>query len=80
MVFTGFITINWFFFKFILTFQHNIMDIHDINFVFRKKGEESPIPLKIVEYFQNKNNSTFSMIYERIKEISIYKIILIGIF
>ena len=26
VVFTGLITINWFFFKFILTFQHNIME------------------------------------------------------
>ena len=80
VVFTGLIMINWFFFKFILTFQHNIMDIQDMNFVFRKRGDENAIPLKIVEYFQNKDVSTFSMIYGRIQEVSMFKIILIGIF
>ena len=80
VVFTGLIMINWFFFKFILTFQHNIMNTQDMNFVFRKRGDENAIPLKIVEYFQNKGVSTFSMIYERIQEVSMFKIILIAIF
>ena len=80
VVFGVLIIIIWFFFKFILTFQHNIMDIKDINFVFKKKGDDSLIPLKIVEYFQNKNVSTFSMMYERIKEVSILNIIIIGIY
>ena len=26
----------------------------DMNFVFKKKGQENVIPLKIVDYFQNK--------------------------
>ena len=80
VVFAGLVTINWFFFKYILTFQRNIMDSQDMNFVFKKKGDENAIPLKIVEYFQNQGVSTFSMIYERIKVISFFKIILIGIF
>ena len=80
VVFTGLMTLNWLFFKFILTFQHNIMEIMDINFVFKKKGDENAIPLKIVEYFQNKNVSTFSMINERCKEVSIIKRILIALF
>ena len=80
VVFTGLMTINWFFFKFILTFQHNVMDSQDINFVFKKKGDENAIPLEIVEYFQNKDVSTFSMIRERTGEVSIFKRILIVIF
>ena len=80
VVFTGLMTINWFFFKFILTFQHNIMETQDINFVFKKKGDENAIPLHIVEYFQNKDVSTFSMIRERIGEVSIFKQILVAIF
>ena len=80
VAFTGLVTINWFFFKFILTFQENVMYYQDMNFVFKRKGEENIIPLKIVEYFQNKDTSTFSMIRERIKEVSIFKLILIGIF
>ena len=80
VVFTGLVTITWFFFKFILTFQQNVMDTQDMNFVFKKKGDENAIPLKIVEYFQNKDVSTFSMIYERIQEISIFNIIITGIF
>jgi hypothetical protein len=80
VVFTGLVTITWFFFKFILTFQQNVMDTQDMNFVFKKKGDENAIPLKIVEYFQNKDVSTFSMIYERIREISIFNIIITGIF
>ena len=80
VAFAGIVTIIWFFFKFILTFQRNIMESQDMNFVFKKKGDENAMPLKIVEYFQNKDVSTFSMIYERIKEISIFNIILIGIF
>ena len=80
VAFTGLMTINWFFFKFILTFQHNVMNSQDINFVFKKKGDENAIPLNIVEYFQNKDVSTFSMIRERIGEVSIFKQILIGIF
>lgn len=79
VVFTGLMTINWFFFKFILTFQKNIMDSQDMHFVFKKKGDENTIPLKIVEYFQNKDVSTFSMIYERIQEISIFNIIYIAL-
>ena len=80
VVFTGLMTINWFFFKFILTFQHNIMETQDINFVFKKKGDENAIPLHIVEYFQNKDVSTFSMMRERIGEVSIFKQILVAIF
>ena len=80
VVFTGLASINWFFFQFILTFQHNIMDLEDINFVFKKKGQENIIPHKIVEYFQNKDASTFSMLRECIKEVSIFKIIYIIIF
>ena len=77
VVFTGLASINWFFFQFILTFQHNIMDLEDINFVFKKKGQENIIPHKIVEYFQNKDASTFSMLRECIKEVSIFKIMYI---
>ena len=80
VAFTGLMTINWFFFKFILTFQQNIMNTQEMNFVFKKKGEENIIPLKIVEYFQDKDASTFSMIGERIKEVSFFKLIIIGIF
>ena len=80
VVFTGLITINWFFFKFILTFQHNIMDEEDKNFIFKKKGQENVIPIKIVDYFQNKNVSTFSMLRECIKDVSIFKIIYVIIF
>ena len=80
VVFTGLITINWFCFKFILTFQHNIMDEEDMNFVFKKKGEENVIPITIVDYFQNKDVSTFSLLRECIKDVSILKIIYVIIF
>ena len=80
VVFTGIVTVNWFFFKFILTFQHNIMIEEDMNFVFKKKGQENVIPLKIVDYFQNKNISTFSMLRECVKNVSIIKKIYIVIF
>ena len=80
VVFTGIVTVNWFFFKFILTFQHNIMIEEDMNFVFKKKGQENVIPLKIVDYFQNKNISTFSMLRECVKYVSIIKKIYIVIF
>ena len=80
VVFTGLITINWFFFKFILTFQENVMDEEDLNFVFKKKGDENAIPLKIVEYFQKEDASTFSMMRERFHEISIFKLFYVGIF
>ena len=39
VVFTALVTITWFFFKFILTFQKNVMDYQDMNFVFKKKKE-----------------------------------------
>ena len=80
VVFTGLMTINWLFFKFILTFQQNVMNSEDMHFVFKKKGDENAIPLKIVEYFQNKDASTFSMIRERTREISIFKLLYICIF
>ena len=80
VVFTGLMTINWFFFKFNLTFQRNVMDYEDMNFVFKKRGDDNAIPLKIVEYFQNKHASTFSMIRERFREISIFNLLYIGIF
>ena len=80
VVFTGLISINWFFFKFILTFQHNLMTEEDMNFVFKKKGQENVIPIKIVEYFQDKDVSTFSFLRECIKGVSIFKIIYIIIF
>jgi hypothetical protein len=56
------------------------MESQDMNFVFKKKGDENAMPLKIVEYFQNKDVSTFSMIYERTQHVSLFKIILIAIF
>ena len=80
VVFTGIITINWFFFKFILTFQHNIMEEEELNFVFKKKGEENVIPITIVDYFQNKDVSTFSLLRECIKSVSIFKKIYVIIF
>ena len=51
-----------------------------MNFVFKKKGEENVIPIKIVDYFQNKGVSTFSMLRECIKDVSIFKIIYVIIF
>ena len=80
VVFTGLITINWFCFKFLLTFQHNIMEEEDMNFVFKKKGEDNVIPIKIVDYFQKKDVSTFSMMRECNKNVSILKIIYVIIF
>ena len=80
VVFTGLISINWFFFKFILTVQHNLMVEEDMNFVFKKKGEENIIPITIVEYFQDKDVSTFSFLSQCIKNVSIFKIIYIIIF
>ena len=80
VAFTGLISINWFFFKFILTFQHNLMVEEDMNFVFKKKGEENVIPIKIVDYFQDKDVSTFSFLSQCIKGVSFLKIIYIIIF
>ena len=80
VAFTGLISINWFFFKFILTFQHNLMVEEDMNFVFKKKGEENVIPIKIVDYFQDKDVSTFSFLSQCIKGVSFFKIIYIIIF
>ena len=51
-----------------------------MNFVFKKKGQENVIPIKIVDYFQNKDVSTFSMLRECIKDVSIFKIIYVIIF
>ena len=80
VVFTGLVTINWFFFKFILTFQYNIMEEEDMNFVFKKKGQENVIPIKIVDYFQNKDVSTFSMLRECIQDVPFYRILYIIFF
>ena len=80
VVFTGLFIINWFIFKFLLTFQHNIMEEKDKNFVFKKKGEDNVIPIKIVDYFKKKDVSTFSMMRECNKNVSILKIIYVIIF
>jgi hypothetical protein len=51
-----------------------------MNFVFKKKGEDNVIPIKIVDYFQKKDVSTFSIMRECIKNVSILKIIYVIIF
>ena len=51
-----------------------------MNFVFKKKGEENVIPITIVDYFQNKDVSTFSLLRECIKKVTIFKLIYVIIF
>ena len=63
--------IIWFFFEFINHFQYSVMKLYNKKFVLKKSGEENKISQTIIDYFQDKEDtSSFMFFSEVIKNVS----------
>ena len=80
LVFLFIIIFIWFYFKFILEYQSNVMKRYNNNFIIRKKNENSIIPNLIVNYFKGESISSISITKEKNKNISNFKLFYVGLF
>ena len=80
LIFLFIVIFIWFYFKFILEYQSNVMKRYNNNFIIRKKNESSIIPNLIVNYFKGESISSISITKEKNKNISNFKLFYVGLF
>ena len=61
IIFLGIFLVIWYLFKFLNSYQYNIMKEYNRPFIGKRKGEDEKIPQTVVDYFQGKeiSNSKF---------------------
>ena len=75
------VVIIWYFFEFINHFQISVMKLYNKQFVLKKAGEDNKISQTIIDYFQDKDDTSSSMFFkEVIKNVSIWERIYITLF
>ena len=75
------VVIIWFFFEFINHFQYSVMSLYNKKFVLKKSGEENKISQTVIDYFQDKEDtSSFMFFSDVIKNVSGWERLYVGLF